>query len=210
MACSWSKQPVWQGGYINAINDSVPGGVITTVPNNQAGQGQQSLPGDHVVFDDATAQGISKTSVGTVYGGYFQYVTLDSAASTLYLGQALYWKLTSNTQGVYCVTNVQTGNRPAFAGVVLNPTWTAGNWSWIQNLGRATMLVDAASGAVSPGSSMSLSAATGTSNDSVLVSTVSDATAPSLFVGISESTLGATPTAGSTAIVDIRSAVLRF
>jgi hypothetical protein len=210
MACSWSKQPVWQGGYINQVNDPVPGGVITTVPNQQAGQGTQTLPGDHVVFDDATAQGISKTSVGTVYGGYFQYVTLDSAASTVYLGQALYWKMTSNVnQGVYCVTNVQTGNTPAFAGAVLNPSWTPGNWSWIQNRGRATMLVDAASGAVSVGSSMSLSAATGTSNGSVLVSTSTAATAPSLFVGVAETGI-VTPVAGNTAIVDIVNSVLRF
>lgn len=209
MACSWSKQPVWQGGFINQINDPVPGGVITTVPNQSVSQGNQTLPGDHVVWDDATAQGISKTSVGTCYGGYYQYVTLDSAASTLYLGQALYWKMTSNTQGVYCVTNVQTGNTPAFAGVLINPTWTPGNWGWIQNLGRATVLVDAASGAVSIGSSMSLSAATGTSNASVLVSTSTAATAPGLLVGVSETAI-ATPAAGNTAIVDIRNAVLRF
>ncbi len=210
MACSWSKQPVWTGGFINQVNDPVVGGVTTTIPNNLANNGQQTLPGDHIVFDDVTAQGISKTSVGTCYGGYYQYVTLDSAASTLYLGQALYWKLTSNpNQGVYCVTNVQTGNTPAFAGVVINPTWTPGNWSWIQNLGRATMLVDAASGAVSVGSSMSLSAATGTSNASVLVSTSTAATAPALFVGVAETGI-VTPVAGNTAIVDIRNAVLRF
>ena len=209
MACSWSKQPVWQGGFINQVNDSVVGGVTTTVPNQLASNANQTLPGDHVVFDDVTAQAISKTSVGTVYGGYFQYVVLDSAASTLYLGQALYWKTVSNTQGVYCVTNVQSSNIPNFAGAVLNPTWTPGNYSWIQCRGRATMLLDASSGAVSVGSSMSLSTDTGTSNASVLVSTSTSATAPAYFVGISETAV-TTPAAGNTVLVDIAQSVFRF
>jgi hypothetical protein len=210
MACSWNKQPLWTGGYINQVNDAVVGGQLTTVPTAiSASQGNQTLPGDHIVLDDATAQGLSKTSVGTVYGGYFQYVLLDASATTLYLGQVVYWKMTSNTTGVYTVTNVQTGNYPNIAGVVLNPSWTAGNYSFIQCLGRATTLVDAASGAVSIGSSMSLSTATSTSNGSVLVSASTAAAAPSLFVGISETAI-ASPVAGNTAIVDLKNVALRF
>lgn len=210
MANSWSKQPIWQGGYLNAVNDSVIGGALTTVPASVgASQGQQTLPGDHLVLDEVAAVAASNTVTGTLHGGYFQYVLLDASATTLFLGQTLYWKMTTNTTGIYTVTNVQTGNTPNFAGVVLNPSWTAGNYSWIQCLGRATILVDAASGAVSIGSSLSLSAATGTSNGSVLVSTSTAAAAPSLFVGIAETAV-ATPAAGLTAVVSIQKASLRF
>lgn len=212
MANSLNKFPIYLANPLNVVNDAVIGGQLTTVPNGvYANQGEQTLPGDHYVVDDVTAQSTacSKASVGTLFGGYYQYVLLDSSASTLILGQTMYWKMTSNISGVYTVTNVQTGNTPNFAGVLINPNATPGNYMWIQNKGRATMLVDAASGAVSIGSSMSLSAATGTSNASVLVSTSTAATAPSLFVGISETAI-ASPVAGNTAIVDIQKVTLRF
>lgn len=214
MANSWSKQPVWVGGYINNVNDAVIGGQLTTVPGSvPASQAEQTLPGDHVVLDEAAAQAKSTTASGFAlcHGGYYQYVQLDSAASTVFLGQALYWKDTSVLSGdtVYTVTNNQVTNIPALAGFVLNPNWTAGNYSWMQCLGRVTALIDAASGAVSIGSSLSLSTSTGTSNGSLTVSTSTSATAPAYFVGIAEVAL-ATPSAGSTTLVDVQKVTLRF
>lgn len=212
MACSWSKQPIWMGTgspYLNAVNDATIGGQITTVPNGNASEFNQTLPGDHFVLDEAGALAASNTNIGTLHGGYFQYVLLDASATALYLGQTLYWKMTSNTSGVYTVTNVQTGNTPNFAGVLLNPNWTPGNYSWIQALGRVNTLVDAASGAVSIGSSMSLSASTGTSNGSIAVSTSTSLAAPSLYVGIAETAVAA-PAAGLTTLLDIQKVTLRF
>jgi hypothetical protein len=211
MANSWSKQPVWVGGYINNVNDSVIGGQITTVPSNvYATQAEQTLPGDHVVLDDASAQAKSTNAAGyaTCYGGYYQYVLVDSSASTFYLGQAMYWKNTSDISGPYTVTNVQSGNYSNLAGVLLNPNVTAGNYTWIQCLGRATVLIDAASAAISIATPLYLSASTGTSNGSFT------ATAPSqgivAFVGYSEQAVSATPTAGTTALIDLKNNTYRF
>lgn len=297
MACSWSKQPFYLNARaLNDVNDAVVGGQITTVPNGvYASQGEQTLPGDHAVLDEAAALALSDTNVGTLHGGYYQYVNLDyaiagvgavsqlasvtaagtgyvqatttvsftaapaggrtavgfalvsaagvvtqvvitdqglgytaaptvtitgagtgatatvtvQAASPLIPGQALYWKPTGALNGPYVVTNVQAGATPNFAGVLLNPNATPGNYIWIQCLGRATGLVDAASGAVLVGSSISLSAATGTSNASFLVSTSTAAGASSLFVGVAETAI-ATSVAGNTALIDIQKASLRF
>lgn len=296
MANSFSKQPVWLGGYLNAVNDSVVGGLITTVPNGvSASQGNQTLPGDHIVFDEATANGLSLATTGTVHGGYFQYVQLDPAMalstgaitqtititaagsgyavgttfatfsaapaggttatgtvnlsstgtvtsitvtnqgsgytvaptiaitgagtsatatsalvsgnSALIAGQALYWKNTGfSGNNVYTVTNIQTLNSPQLAGFLLNPSWTPGNYSWIQAMGRVNALVDAASGAITPGVAVYLSAATGTSNASIT------GTAGTLvtYVGLAEGYVFATPAAGTQTIIDIQKQTLRF
>lgn len=293
MACSWSKQPIWQGGFLNAVNDATIGGQITTVPNGYASEANQTLPGDHLVLDEAAALAASNTTNGTLHGGYFQYVQLDpamalstgaitqtititaagtgyaasttvatfsaapaggttatgtvnlsatgtvtsitvtnqgsgytvaptititgagtsatatsalvSANSALIAGQALYWKNTGNPN-LYTVTNIQTLNSPNLAGFLLNPFWTPGNYSWIQVDGRATALVDAASGAITPGVAVYLSTATGTSNASVTGTTGTLVT----YVGLAEGYVVATPTAGTTTLIDIQKVSRRF
>jgi hypothetical protein len=298
MANSWSKQTIWQGtgsNYLNTVNDATIGGQITTVPNGYASGDQQTLPGDHVVYDEATANGLGSSALAQLHGGYYQYVQLDpaialstgaitqtitvtaagtgyaaattsvaftaaptggttaagfavisasgtvsaivvtnqgsgytaaptvtitgagtgatatsalvSATSTLYAGQALYWKNTGFLgANVYTVTNIQTLNSPNLAGVLLNPNWTPGNYSWMQALGRANVLIDAASGAITPGTAVYLSSATGTSNASFT------GTAGTLitFAGIAEGYVGATPTAGTTTLIDLQKVSLRF
>lgn len=201
MACSWTKQAIYQGGFLNTVNDAVIGGQLTTVPNGvQASQGEQTLPGDHYVLDEAAALGASKTSVGTLHGGYYQYVLLDPSATTLALGQALFWKLVSNTTGIYTVTNVESGNLPLFAGVVINPSWTPGNYSWIQALGRATVL---SSGAITAAGGVSLAAAgAGATNATFIPVSATLAN----FVGVSEAIIGT----GTTGIIDIQKVTLRF
>jgi len=296
MACSWSKQPFYLGaGKLNDVNDAVIGGQLTTVPNgNGANQGQQTLPGDHAVLDETTALALSDTAVGTLHGGYFQYVQLDptiagigaivetititapgtgyaaatttvtfsaapaggrtaqgvaviastgvivaisvtdqgqgyiaaptvtiastgagagatataaiQAAVALIPNQALYWKSVGLNNTVYVVTPVQTLNTNNFAGVLLNPSWTPGNYGWIQNLGRVTVLVDAASTAITPGLALYLSAATGASNGS-FINTAGTAGA---FSGIAEGWVITGPVAGSTVLANIQKASLRF
>ncbi len=290
MANSWSKQPIWQGGFLNSVNDAVVGGQLTTVPVGvAASQGEQTLPGDHLVLDEAAAFGASNKTVGTLHGGYFQYVQLDptiatvgaisgvvavggaggtgySAATTtvtfaaapaggttatgvavvnaagvitaiqvtnqgagylaapavtitstsggsgatgtatlqavspIALGQALFWKNAGNSSGVYTVTNVESGNLPLFAGVVINPAWNAGNYAWIQVLGRATVL---SSGAIVAAGGVSLAAAgAGASNATFIPVSATLAN----FVGVAESIIAT----GTTGIVDIQKATLRF
>lgn len=294
MACSWSKQPFYLNARaLNDVNDAVVGGQITTVPNGvYASQGEQTLPGDHAVLDEAVAFAMSDTNVGTLHGGYYQYVNLDyaiagvgaiaetvalgsggtgyaaatttvsftaapaggrtaqgfaivsstgviqavsvtdqglgyttaptvtitgagtgatptatiQAAVALIPGQALYWKSVGLNTSVYTVTPIQTLNSNNFAGALINPNATPGNYMWIQNLGRVSVLIDAASPVITPGLALYLSAATGTSNGS-FTSTAGTAGA---FSAISESWVIATPVAGTTTLVDIQKASLRF
>lgn len=299
MANSWSKQPIWQGtgsSYLNSVNDATIGGQITTVPNAYASQGQQTLPGDHVVLDEAAANAAGNPTLAQLHGGYFQYVKLDpamllatgainqtitvtaagsgyaaattvvafsaapaggttatgtavvtstgtisaivvtnqgtgytvaptititgagtaatatsslvTANSALIAGQVLYWKNTGFLGAdVYTVTNIQTLNTGQLAGVLLNPTWTPGNYSWIQVAGRVAGLLDATSAtAVTPGVGLYLSASTGTSNAS-LTAIAGTATA---FVGVAEGYAQGSPTAGTTVLFDIQKQSLRF
>lgn len=198
MANSWSKQPVWVSGYLNNVNDTIVGGQLSSVPVGVvATQGDQTLLGDHLVLDEAAANAKSTTAAGyaQLHGGYYQYVQLDSSATTPALGQALYWKLTSNISGPYTVTNVVIGNGSAFAGILLNPNVTAGNYTWIQNLGRATVLVSTGSTAVGGPVYGSTSLPS-----FVITGAVQD------FVGVAETVIASS----ATGIVDVQKVTLRF
>lgn len=292
MACSWSKQPFYLNARaLNDVNDAVVGGQITTVPNGvYASQGEQTLPGDHAVLDEAAALALSDTNVGTLHGGYYQYVNLDyaiagvgaiaqaiavtagsgyaqasttvsfsaapaggrtaqglpvisaagaltavivtdqglgytaaptititgagtgaaatatiQAASPILNGQGLFWKSTGLNNGVYTVTNVEAINLPLFAGALINPSWTPGNWGWIQNLGRASLLT---SGAIAAAAGVQLAAAgAGASNATVVTgSATAAATLVPYFLGVAETAI----VSGVTGIVDIQKATLRF
>lgn len=300
MANSWSKQPVWQGtgsNYLNSVNDATIGGQITTVPNGYASEGNQTLPGDHTVYDEAAANAAGNPALPQLHGGYFQYVQLDpamagigaisevvtiggsggtgyaaatttvsfaaapaggatatgfavvsstgviqaifvtsqgsgyltapavtitstgggsgatgtatiQAASALIPGQALYWKNSGfSGANVYVVTNIQSPNSNNLAGVLLNPSWTPGNYSWIQCYGRVNVLVDATSATViTPGISLYLSASGTTSNGSF----TAVAGTAGAFSAISEGWVIASPVAGSTVLADIQKVSLRF
>lgn len=295
MACSWSKQPIWQGtgtNYLNLVNDATIGGQITTVPNAFASQTNQTLPGDHLVLDEAAANAAGSPTLAQLHGGYFQYVQLDpamagigaisevvtigaggtgyaaatttvaftaapaggvtasgtvivsstgvvqavlvtnqgsgyvsaptvtitgagtgatatatvQAASALIASQALYWKTAGLNGNTYVVTNIQSPNSFNLAGVLLNPTWTPGNYSWVQCLGRVNVLIDNAATGVTPGISLYLSAATGTSNAS-FTNTAGTAGA---FTAIAEGWLITGAVAGSTVLADLQKASLRF
>jgi hypothetical protein len=296
MANSWNKQPVWQGtgsSYLNSVNDATIGGQITTVPNAYASEGNQTLPGDHVVYDEAAANAAGNPALPQLHGGYFQYVQLDptiatvgalsglitiTAAGTGYTtattsvsfaaapaggttatgfavisptgtvaqivvtnqgagytaapaititstgggtgatatsaiqavsaivgGQAMFWKNVGSTSGIYTVTNIESGNIPLFAGGLLNPNWTPGNYSWIQCLGRANLLT---SGLIAAGAGVQLAAAgAGASNATFITgSGAAAATLVPYFVGVSEAPIAS----GSTGIVDIQKVTLRF
>lgn len=119
-------------GNINAVNDLYIG--TTGVPNGGplrshfAGQLGKvvSLDDDNIVYD---------SSVGTVYGGQFQYVRLSASATTpLARGQIVFWDPTV-APNLFQVTTPETVSTPdstLFAGIVLNPSWTAGYYSLIQ------------------------------------------------------------------------------
>jgi hypothetical protein len=135
--------------YLNDVNDSVQGGAIFTIPSPVQGPAwSQTIPGDRLVLDDASALALSDTVVGTLYGGVYEYVqTYLSSAAAPARGQAAFWLIASlppNTPLAYQVTaDAQpTAALPAYiAGVFINAV-TKGNYGWIQNAGIASILPD--------------------------------------------------------------------
>ena len=123
-------------GFIDNINDVVIAGkpdfgTSTTVSKNagQLGQG--------FWLDDSALQWNSATPG---YGGHFRYVLLSAASTAVVRGQLVFYDVITaqNTAGVMTVTTLETGSADGammIAGVVLNPAWTAGRYSVIQDSG---------------------------------------------------------------------------
>ncbi|HEX6826173.1 MAG TPA: hypothetical protein VF077_07635 [Nitrospiraceae bacterium] len=125
-------------GFVNTTNDPSPGSNIAS--SSFAGgivQSYAGLVGGRLVLDGKEAAKLSDTSVGTLYGGIYQYVRLapGSVASAV-RGQAAYW----SDREAYVVTADQSATNAAkFAGVFLN-TITKGNYGFVQVVGKATLL----------------------------------------------------------------------
>lgn len=120
-------------GTINAVNDTVVGGV-PNLPSTTTSMVSGQL-GKHLRLDDS--QLVYASATGTVYGGTFQYVRLAAAAGAVVVGQIVFWDI-SVADNLYQVTTSEAGTVPGAqfrAGIVLNNAWTAGNYSFIQVLG---------------------------------------------------------------------------
>ena len=128
------EQPIVRTTYraLNDINDAYPGG-------------QQSVSGANVyaaqlgmrTWLDGNPGGVPyDPSIGTLYGGCYQYVQFLSTDTNAPARGLLYvW---SNTE-TYVVTNNTTAANGGFlAGVALN-TLTKGNYGWIQTKGKASV-----------------------------------------------------------------------
>jgi len=135
---------------INDVNDSVIAGQPafgnSSTVSKAAGQlGMSITLDDNNVFAD--------TSIGTVYGGTFQYVRLSSGSAEPARGQIVFWDV-SVAVNLYQVTTLETGTVPGaqfMAGIVLNPDWTPGNYSYIQKLGLVSVKFRAALSAAPAG-----------------------------------------------------------
>lgn len=146
----FSKQPQQLtsvfGNYLNGGHgDSVVGGALSGVPSGiNANQGSQDIPGDRLVLGMADALALSKTSVGTLYGGVYQYVTM-LAGSTLasVIGAAAFWVTATGTatSDSYTVTADETQAEGANykAGVFINVI-TKGYSAYIQIAGMVNAL----------------------------------------------------------------------
>lgn len=130
---SWSSQIIRvTAGSINAVNDSVIGGGSTGASGSSKYAGQLGQP---VWLADN--QLVFTSSIGTVYGGRFRYVRLAAAASAVVVGQIVFWDI-SVADNLYQVTTSEAGSTTGAqlrAGIVLNNSWTAGNYSFIQDVG---------------------------------------------------------------------------
>lgn len=130
------------GSLNGGAGDLVIGGTLTGVPSGtQATQGIQDIPGDRIVFGMMDALALSNTSIGTLYGGMYQYVTSYlSAVATPTIKRGVFWR-TASADNSYTVTPDESGTQGAnfMAGVCIN-TLTSGNSWWIQISGKATLL----------------------------------------------------------------------
>jgi hypothetical protein len=168
--------------FLNDVNDAAAGGVIVSLPSGAPSPSvSQTLPGDRIVLDDATALALSDTTVGTLFGGVYEYVgTLAGATAVPGVGTLAFWRTNELPGGAtqsYVVTsdaNPTTAIPAYFAGVFINAI-TKGNFGWIQVAGIASVLFDSALTAPTSGSTVSakVSAAVASTADSgVVLSTV--------------------------------------
>jgi hypothetical protein len=135
--------------FLNDVNDAAAGGVIVSVPAGAPSPSvSQTLPGDAIILDDATAVALSDTAVGTLFGGIYMYVgTLSTSTAAPARGAAAFYRaadLPSALTGLYQVTaDAQpTAALPTFiAGVFINAI-TRGNFGWIQIAGVCMCLFD--------------------------------------------------------------------
>jgi hypothetical protein len=154
MAGGWfTKQADFlTAAYLNDVNDSTVGGQIQSVPSAvPATQGIQTLPGDRIILDDATAYALSDTAVGTLYGGIYMYVlSLSSSTASPAVGAIAFWRsadIGSTTTTPYIATaDAQPlTTTPAYIlGIWINAI-TKGNAGWVQIAGIASVLFDSAS-----------------------------------------------------------------
>ncbi len=144
--------------FLNDVNDAASGGVIVSLPAGVTGPPvSQTIPGDRIVLDDATALALSDTTVGTLFGGVYMYVgTLLTSTVSPTRGSFAFWR--SNelpggaTQSYVVTADAQpTTAIPGYiAGVFINPTTssgtgvalTKGNFGWIQVAGTASVFFD--------------------------------------------------------------------
>jgi len=135
--------------YLNTVNDSVAGGTIFALPSGvQAPPYSQTLPGDRIVLDDASAAGLSSPAIGTLFGGVYEYVgTTSGATAAPARGLCAFWPAanmppTANPSYVVSSDAQPNTSLPAYiAGVFLNAI-TKGNFGWIQVAGIAQVLFD--------------------------------------------------------------------
>lgn len=123
---------------LNKASSASPSQVSDTVTGLSISTGVNS--GDFIELTAAQALALSNTTVGTLYEGVYQRVKLSSSASNPALGEALFFDEANDTTDPYVVINTPGSSGTAayeFAGVVIDPATTPGQYCWIQNTGKA-------------------------------------------------------------------------
>lgn len=150
MAGGWfTKQADYlDAAFLNDVNTATLGGQIQSVPSNvPASQGQQSLPGDRIILDDATALALSDTTVGTLFGGIYMYCLATWTTQAAAVGGIAFYRAadigsTTTTPYVAFGDAQPTTVIPTYIlGVWIN-VLTKGNYGWIQIAGIASVLFD--------------------------------------------------------------------
>lgn len=132
--------------YLNQLNrhgDPAPGVPVSTAQaSGSIVQPYDGFIGGKLTITNPWAPQFADPAVGPLYGGVYQYVKFNPAATTpLARGQIVYWSDEMN----YIVTLSATGTSGPnkIAGVALNAT-SPGNWDFIQIAGIASVSFSAA------------------------------------------------------------------
>jgi len=179
---SWDSQIIRiSAGSINAVNDTIIGG-LAGITGLSKFAGQLGKP---VWLDDS--QVIFSSAIGTVFGGRFRYVRLAVGSTAVVVGQIVFWDI-SVADNLYQVTTSEAGSVPGAqlrAGIVLNSGWTAGNYSFIQDVGPTFVKFRAALSTAPAGVGVAVyAAAAGAGADNGLADTVSSVN-PTTFGDVS-------------------------
>lgn len=147
-----TKQGVFLSNkFLNDVNDATSGGVTVSLPAGvQSPAVSQTLPGDKIVLDDATAAALSDTTVGTLFGGIYMYTgTLSTSTASPARGTAAFYRAADLPGGASQAYQVTADAQPTaalptfFAGVFISAI-TKGNFGWIQIAGVFSCLFDSA------------------------------------------------------------------
>lgn len=145
-------------GYLNTVNDVYAGGGASS-----AKFGGQL--GKQLALTNAQALQLSKTTIGTLYAGVYQYVKLSASATAPVKGQIVFWDNAAAIDAFQVTHSEATTTLTAssIAGVALS-TPTAGQHFWIQVSGIATVTyVATITGTKATGRPVTLSVAGGAS-----------------------------------------------
>lgn len=122
-------------GYVNGENNAAVG-VPLASPSGSIVQEYLGMLGGEMILDDDNAAKLSLTTTGTLYGGRYKMVQLDSGALLATRGKIVFWKLDED-YNLFIVTTDET-YKDFPAGILLN-TITPGNYGFIQCAGRASV-----------------------------------------------------------------------
>lgn len=187
--------------------DTTPGQSVSS-GTGQAGYTGQV--GSRVALDSASIR--SKTSVGTLLGGIYQYVFMTYTTTQPAVGQLVFWD-TSVSDQLFQVNGdakPTTAIPTLIAGVVINLTVVKNTYAWMQIAGRATVLPDSSITATTAGdgvtAKISATVPSTVDNGTALAATTAGAIAGvDTLIGISEATV----TASTLFICQLNSTLLR-
>ena len=155
--------------FLNTINDAFAGGGDAS-PGFAPGQLLKIKR-----LTKAQALALSKTSIGTLYAGIYQYVqTLSTMTQAAVLGQACFWKTASDYENGIVSADGGATVEGRFAGVFICVI-SKGSYGWIQVEGEATCLFRTTVGDTTDGNAVRITTTTFTFDS------VADATANATY-----------------------------
>lgn len=132
--------------------DLAPGQSIASGTGQSGYYGQV---GARVALDSQTIR--FSSTVGTLYGGVYQYVLMTYTTTQPALGQLVFWD-NSASESTYTVNGdakPSTAVPSLVAGVVINTTVVKGTWAWMCMGGRCSVLPDSSITATTAGDMIS-------------------------------------------------------